>query len=87
MNAPNVYFCDSGLLHAMQDVRTLPDLLAHPRCGASREGFSLEQVLRQAKPNSRSQSSERRSSQDRPSKRRMSLVPNEYSMSSRTLRW
>lgn len=29
---------------------TLPELLVHPRCGASWEGFALEQVLRLAKP-------------------------------------
>ena len=28
----------------------LPHLLAHPLCGASWEGFALEQVLRIAKP-------------------------------------
>jgi hypothetical protein len=31
-------------------VSTLPELLVHPRCGASWEGFALEQVLRLAKP-------------------------------------
>ncbi len=31
-------------------VATLPDLLAHPRCGASWEGFALEQVLRLGQP-------------------------------------
>ena len=41
---------DTGLLHALMGVTTLPDLLTHPRCGASWEGFALEQVLRLAKP-------------------------------------
>jgi predicted AAA+ superfamily ATPase len=31
-------------------VGTVPELLAHPRCGASWEGFALEQVLRMARP-------------------------------------
>jgi predicted AAA+ superfamily ATPase len=31
-------------------VATLPELLAHPRSGASWEGFALEQVLRVARP-------------------------------------
>jgi predicted AAA+ superfamily ATPase len=31
-------------------VGTVPELLAHPRCGASWEGFALEQVLRLAQP-------------------------------------
>ena len=50
VKAPKVYFRDSGLLHALLGVGTLPELLAHPRCGASWEGFALEQVLRLAQP-------------------------------------
>jgi len=50
VRAPKVYFRDSGLLHALLDVPTLPALLAHPRSGASWEGFALEQVLRIARP-------------------------------------
>lgn len=50
VKAPKVYFRDSGLLHALMGVATLPELLAHPRCGASWEGFALEQVLRIARP-------------------------------------
>ncbi len=50
VKSPKVFFRDSGLLHALMDVTTLAQLLAHPRCGASWEGFVLEQVLRLAKP-------------------------------------
>ena len=50
VKAPKIYFRDSGLLHALMGVGTLPELLVHPRCGASWEGFALEQVLRLAKP-------------------------------------
>ncbi len=50
VKAPKVYFRDSGLLHALMDTASLPALLAHPRCGASWEGFALEQVLRLARP-------------------------------------
>jgi uncharacterized protein len=50
VKSPKVYFRDSGLLHALMDVTTLPQLLSHPRCGASWEGFALEQVLRLARP-------------------------------------
>ena len=49
VKAPKIYFRDTGLLHALMGVTTLPDLLTHPRCGASWEGFALEQVLRLAK--------------------------------------
>jgi uncharacterized protein len=50
VKSPKVYFRDSGLLHALLGLATLPDLLAHPRSGASWEGFALEQVLRLAEP-------------------------------------
>lgn len=50
VKAPKVYLRDSGLLHALLDLATLPQLLAHPRCGASWEGFALEQLLRVAQP-------------------------------------
>lgn len=50
VKAPKVYLRDCGLLHALLDLTTLPQLLSHPRCGASWEGFALEQVLRLARP-------------------------------------
>ena len=50
VKSPKVIFRDTGLLHALMDVGSLPALLSHPRCGASWEGFALEQVLRLAKP-------------------------------------
>ncbi len=50
VKAPKIYFRDTGLLHALMGASTLPELLVHPRCGASWEGFALEQVLRLAKP-------------------------------------
>ena len=50
VKAPKIYFRDTGLLHALTDVRTMPQLLTHPRAGASWEGFALEQVLGIAQP-------------------------------------
>lgn len=50
VKSPKVYLRDSGLLHALMDLTTLEQLLAHPRCGASWEGFALEQLLRLARP-------------------------------------
>ena len=50
VKAPKIYFRDTGLLHALMGTPTLPELLAHPRSGASWEGFALEQVLRVAAP-------------------------------------
>lgn len=50
VKAPKIYFRDSGLLHALMGVVDSPTLLAHPRSGASWEGFALEQVIRLSEP-------------------------------------
>lgn len=50
VKAPKLYFRDSGLLHALQGVGDFDALMAHPRSGASWEGFVVEQVLRIAQP-------------------------------------
>jgi len=42
---PKIYIRDSGLLHALMDVRSHQDLHSHPRLGASWEGFALEQTV------------------------------------------
>jgi len=44
--APKIYLRDSGLFHALQNVRSLPELEAHPKLGSSWEGLALEHVLR-----------------------------------------
>ena len=44
--APKIYLRDSGLFHALQSIRSMPDLQAHPKLGASWEGLALEHVLR-----------------------------------------
>ena len=50
VKAPKIYFRDTGLLHFLMGIQSLPQLLAHPQSGASWEGFALEQVLRIAQP-------------------------------------
>lgn len=50
VKSPKIYFRDTGLLHALMGVADPASLLAHPRCGASWEGFALEQVIRLAQP-------------------------------------
>ena len=35
---------DTGLAHALLNLRTLEDLLAHPACGATWEGFVISEV-------------------------------------------
>lgn len=50
VKAPKIYFRDTGLLHALLGIATVAQLVTHPLCGASWEGFALEQVLRIARP-------------------------------------
>ncbi|TAN53967.1 MAG: ATP-binding protein [Methylococcaceae bacterium] len=50
VKAPKVYVRDSGLLHTLLGIGPDPGLLAHPKCGASWEGFVLETVLHQLQP-------------------------------------
>ncbi len=45
VKAPKIYFRDSGLLHCLLRQSEFTDLEAHPKLGASWEGFALEQVL------------------------------------------
>lgn len=45
VKAPKVYIRDTGLLHQLLGVRTAPDLLRHPKAGASWEGFVIETLL------------------------------------------
>ena len=50
VKAPKVYVRDSGLLHALLNLDTSEAIFAHPKAGASWEGFVLEQVLHHARP-------------------------------------
>jgi predicted AAA+ superfamily ATPase len=43
---PKLYMRDSGLLHSFLNVETLAQLQAHPKIGASWEGFALECTLK-----------------------------------------
>lgn len=46
VRSPKVYVSDSGLLHTLLNLRTAPDLDAHPKSGASWEGFVIDQIVR-----------------------------------------
>ena len=46
VKAPKVYLADTGLLHSLLGIAGHHDLLAHPKCGASWEGFALREVIR-----------------------------------------
>ena len=45
VKSPKIYVRDSGLLHALLDVDSFDALSGHPKCGASFEGFAIEQLL------------------------------------------
>lgn len=45
VKAPKVYIADSGILHALLDIDSSSALEAHPKVGASWEGFMLETVV------------------------------------------
>lgn len=46
VKSPKVYLADTGILHSLLGVGALDGLLAHPKCGASWEGFMLHEIIR-----------------------------------------
>jgi predicted AAA+ superfamily ATPase len=46
IKAPKLYLRDTGLLHYFLGVKTLKQLLEHPSCGASWEGYIIEEILK-----------------------------------------
>ena len=46
VKTPKVYLVDTGLLHALLDIRNAPGLEGHPKIGASFEGFALQETVR-----------------------------------------
>ena len=50
VRAPKVLFRDSGLLHLLLGIATTAELLRHPKCGASWEGYVAEEVIKSVEP-------------------------------------
>ena len=46
VKSPKLYFRDTGVLHSLLSVQTRAEIEAHPRVGASWEGFVLEAICR-----------------------------------------
>lgn len=46
VKAPKVYIADSGILHGLLNLPEQADLDAHPKSGASWEGFVIDQIIR-----------------------------------------
>ncbi len=45
VKSAKVYWRDSGVLHALAGLPTMEQVLGHPLCGASWEGYCIEQIL------------------------------------------
>ncbi len=50
VKAPKVYLRDSGLLHHLLSIGDERELLSHPKCGASWEGYAIEETLKAVQP-------------------------------------
>ena len=50
VKSPKIYVRDSGLLHQLLGIRTDKELLSHPKCGASWEGYAVEEALKHFQP-------------------------------------
>jgi predicted AAA+ superfamily ATPase len=45
VKSPKTYIRDSGILHGLLQLGTLPEVQSHPKLGASWEGFVIEQII------------------------------------------
>ena len=50
VKSPKLYFRDTGLLHTLLGIQDKVQLLTHPKLGASWEGFVIEELLREERP-------------------------------------
>jgi len=50
VKAPKIYFRDTGLLHQLLGIRSEKELLSHPKCGASWEGYVIEETIKSIEP-------------------------------------
>jgi predicted AAA+ superfamily ATPase len=50
VKSPKVYIHDSGVLQQLLGIRSETEMLAHPKCGASWEGYAIEETLKIVQP-------------------------------------
>lgn len=50
VKAPKIYLRDSGLLHQLLGIGSERDLFMHPKCGASWEGYAVEEIVKVVQP-------------------------------------
>lgn len=53
VKSPKVYIRDSGILHYLSGIEDYQQLIGHPKMGASWEGFIIEQIIPELRPNRR----------------------------------
>lgn len=50
VKAPKIYLRDTGLLHQLLGIRSEQELLKHPKCGFSWEGYAVEEAIKTVDP-------------------------------------
>lgn len=50
VKAPKIYLRDTGLLHQLLGIRSEQELLKHPKCGFSWEGYVVEEAIKTVDP-------------------------------------
>lgn len=50
VKSPKIYFRDTGILHHLLGIRSEKELLNHPKCGASWEGYVIEEIIKTTEP-------------------------------------
>ena len=50
VKAPKVYIHDTGVLNSLLGIKTEAEILRHPSCGASWEGYVIEEVIHSVEP-------------------------------------
>lgn len=50
VKAPKVYIRDTGVLHSLLGLKTETEIQRHPGCGASWEGYVIEETIRAVEP-------------------------------------
>lgn len=50
VKAPRVYYRDTGLVHALAGLPSMEQVLGHPLCGHSWEGYCIEQIVSRLPP-------------------------------------
>jgi len=50
VKAPKVYIRDTGVLHSLLGLKTESEILRHPGCGSSWEGYVIEEIIHSVEP-------------------------------------